>query len=430
VPAGSFTVITSVPARRRVRTWHRLSILFVALAWPLAASALPPAVVAAAFAATGIVAVALLRPRLGGPLDTTLLLLLATLGLLLIPLPAPLVAGLKPWLAIPGEQWPMLAENAAVGEQALLTAAGGLGLFWSARDTFTSGGLRRTAAGIAVLGALASTVVLSHVALGIEPALVPDSVHLSAWPMLAIPVALGLAGARRRSAGYGTGRPPIDARRAAVEARHPAASDRRPGRRAPDAVAGRLAEVAALLTGVGLLVLGGHGAALTLAVTVGGAMLVLVWTRVIPRGSAQFACVLGVAGLIAIGLADLSADGVPAALAVSVGHADRPALVGRDLSHGLYAALPAYGGVPLVAAVAAMLAFLWRDALRAIAREPSRGALLIRAGAAVGLAALALLCVWDEPLVAPANAALTAVLGAIVVHDPPAANRDGLAAPG
>ena len=43
--------------------------------------------------------------------------------------------------------------------------------------------------------------------------------------------------------------------------------------------------------------------------------------------------------------------------------------------------------------------------------------MLIRVGAACGLGAVALQSVWETGLVMPANAALAALLAAIVVHE-------------
>jgi hypothetical protein len=51
------------------------------------------------------------------------------------------------------------------------------------------------------------------------------------------------------------------------------------------------------------------------------------------------------------------------------------------------------------------------------------GLMWIRAGAATGLLAAAVQSLWDTGLRMPANAALAAVLAAIVTHRPVAADR-------
>jgi hypothetical protein len=123
-----------------------------------------------------------------------------------------------------------------------------------------------------------------------------------------------------------------------------------------------------------------------------------------------------VAGLIAVGLADVSADGLPTALSAPAGGLSMGTASGRHLSEGLYAALVRQGGLPLILPTGVVLVLLAREGLRAIAGDASRSAVAIRIGAAVGLGALALLCGWDTPLVTPANAALAAVLAAVLVH--------------
>jgi O-antigen ligase len=85
-------------------------------------------------------------------------------------------------------------------------------------------------------------------------------------------------------------------------------------------------------------------------------------------------------------------------------------------AHNHYLQVAVEGGVLLAGLVAfAVVAFV-REARRRIASDTS-GLVLIRIGAACGLCAVALQSVWETGLVMPANAAMAALLAAIVVHD-------------
>ena len=85
-------------------------------------------------------------------------------------------------------------------------------------------------------------------------------------------------------------------------------------------------------------------------------------------------------------------------------------------AHNEYLQLLAEGGaLAMAGAAAAMLA-----AARLIARRlaSDRTPLFwVRAGAAAGLAAVAVQCLWETPLSLPANAVLLALLAAVATHD-------------
>jgi hypothetical protein len=70
-------------------------------------------------------------------------------------------------------------------------------------------------------------------------------------------------------------------------------------------------------------------------------------------------------------------------------------------------------GVPVALALAAFA----RRALSAL-REDRSGMYWLRVGAASGLAGLAVQSLFEGPLLTPANAAVAAVLAAIVIHVP------------
>jgi O-antigen ligase len=85
-------------------------------------------------------------------------------------------------------------------------------------------------------------------------------------------------------------------------------------------------------------------------------------------------------------------------------------------AHNQYLQLLAEGGALAIAA--AMLAAV--SAARLISRQlaADRTAMFwVRAGAASGLTAVAVQCLWETPLGLPANSVLLALLAAIAVHD-------------
>jgi putative inorganic carbon (HCO3(-)) transporter len=85
-------------------------------------------------------------------------------------------------------------------------------------------------------------------------------------------------------------------------------------------------------------------------------------------------------------------------------------------AHNHYLQVAVEGGMLLVGLLAfAGFAFV-REARRRIAGDAS-GLVLVRVGAASGLCAVALQSVWETGLVMPANAAMAALLAAIVVHE-------------
>jgi O-antigen ligase len=85
-------------------------------------------------------------------------------------------------------------------------------------------------------------------------------------------------------------------------------------------------------------------------------------------------------------------------------------------AHNHYLQIAAEGGVLLAAAVILALAAFLRVARARLTADKS-GLFWIRAGAACGLGAVALQSVWETGLVMPANAALAALLAALVVFE-------------
>lgn len=87
-------------------------------------------------------------------------------------------------------------------------------------------------------------------------------------------------------------------------------------------------------------------------------------------------------------------------------------------AHNHYLQLAAEGGLLLAVPTIVALVSLARLARRRLSRDRA-GLYWIQAGAAAGLVAVAVQSLWETGLRMPANAALAAVLAAIVVHSPP-----------
>jgi putative inorganic carbon (HCO3(-)) transporter len=86
-------------------------------------------------------------------------------------------------------------------------------------------------------------------------------------------------------------------------------------------------------------------------------------------------------------------------------------------AHNHYLQVAAEGGVLVAVPVALAIAAFIRAASRSLVSDRS-GMFWIRAGAAAGLCGVAVQSVWETGLTLPANAAMAAVVAAIVVHVP------------
>lgn len=86
-------------------------------------------------------------------------------------------------------------------------------------------------------------------------------------------------------------------------------------------------------------------------------------------------------------------------------------------AHNQYLQIAAEGGLLVALPIFLMLSAFTRAALASLSADRS-GMYWIRAGAAAGLAGVAMQSVWETGLTTPANAALAAVLAAILLHSP------------
>lgn len=429
-------------------------LIFLALAWPLAAFGGRSAAAALPYGIACLVLLVIARPAIGGALDRAINVVAFVIIVQCLPLPGPIVALLSPHretlqgaLSLGGTapRWPTLTIDRPSTLWALLVLLAAIAVFWMARDQFARGGVRRTVRIVSVLGAAVSVLAVAQAAtagrsiywrfptefegpLPFGPFV--NRNHFATWVIMALPLCLGYAVAR---IGRQTPRPQHISRRARLTERI-----------GPRTV--WLLTAAAAMT-VALLLCLSRSA--ILALTASGALtLVLVRSR-LDRSHGR-AILASTAVVVVLGL--LSADlpalggrmaGAPGAVAdratiwretlpivrdfwipgTGVGTYQRAMYVYQrsdrtvyfNQAHNHYVQAAAEGGLALVAAFGYALALLARTITQRIAGDRS-GLVWIRVGAACGLGAVALQSVWETGLVMPANAALAAVLAAIAVH--------------
>jgi hypothetical protein len=422
------------------------------------------ALVLPALACLGLAAAC--RPALFGQaatpaLDWALLVLLAAAALQLAPLPRPLVSHVSPaalqaeraFSLVPPAGVRPLTINARDSAAAWLLLLGFILLFVTARRTFERGGVRTFVRIVAVMGLVLAGIALAQDATArglmywrFAPAREGprpfgpfiNRNHFATWAMMAVPLSAGYLAARaaarphRRGAGW--------------------------RRNVLTALDGR----AWMLVASSVLLIVGTAASLSRSGLIGltAAMLCssLLMTsgapasrRPAPRAAAYF-ILMAVAGTLGIltevGPAAIAgrfgASGTALADRLAIWHDTLPVvrafwLTGTGLgtfqaamavyqhskpevifnqAHNHYLQVAAEGGllvaIPAWLAFAALLKAGW-DSLR-VDQSPMY---YIRAGAASGLAGVAVQSLWETGLTIPANAALAAVLAAILVHVPP-----------
>jgi hypothetical protein len=384
-----------------------------------------------------------------------LLVVLLVAAIPLLPLPSPLTSMLSPSLerltaalslsATTAAMTP-LSVNVAATAWAWMVVAGAIAVFWIARARFEQGGLRRTARMIAALGFGVALLGIMQAATagryiywrfaaehqGANP-FGPffNRNHFATWIIMALPFCLGYLAAR-------TGRRVEHADHVATRTRLVQAIDPR--------TAWLMAASAIML--VALLLSLSRSGLLALGVSAGVTML-LCGRRLDPRRRRGLLIAAGVVALFGLAWADLPALRGRVA-GTKTGLADRLVIwretvpVARDFwltgtgagtyqeamyvyqrsdrtvffnqAHNHYLQVATEGGVLLIAAVAFALAALIRVGRKRLKHDAS-GLVWIRIGAASGLFAVALQSVWETGLVMPANAALAAVLAAVLVHE-------------
>lgn len=336
---------------------------------------------------------------------------------------------------------------------ALAIFVGAAVVFFTARQVFAEGGVRTVARAVALFGILLGAVAIAQDATGhgrmywrwktLDEAAYPfgpfvNRNHFATWAVLAVPMCIGYLTAHA-AAHRG---PRSDA---PWQQRLLAALD---GRGALVLAAGTILILATVLS------LSRSGmAALACALAVGG---LFARRRLVEGsfGSARPAILLGVLGTLSAIAVWFRVD--PAVLsgrfsAAGVAVADRlliwrdTMLVLRDFwltgtgagtyqlsmgvyqrsspgvsynqAHNHYLQVAAEGGLLIAVPVALALAAFARQAAASLNADRS-GMFWVRAGAASGLAGVALQSLWETGLTTPANAILAAIAAAVVVHVP------------
>jgi O-antigen ligase len=413
------------------------------------------------------VLLAIARPSIGrGPgrlLDWSLLACLIAVAVQLIPLQA----SMREWLSphafsvdriVALDTQPAIRPPHALSVDiestmwALALAAVYIGVFWCARATCSSGGVRTTVRGVAWLG-MALTVLVA-IQRATSPALLywtwqPISAGaspygpfvnrnaLASWLTMAVPLIIGYAMARHQS----------------------------PPTRNDHTIPGTSIDSRQLwLAGAAILMTGGLLASMSRGGILGGGigLMAFVWLsrRRIGGGSGVAWMLAGLVALVVMASAYANLDtlalrlqetteqgtwGRPAIwrdtwrmasdfplTGVGAGAFQRAMLVYQQGSrlfffnhaHNEYLQLLAEGG--LLVAVPASLAVLAAMALMARSLGADRTPIFwVRAGAICGIVAVAVQSIWDTGLRTPADGVLFAVIAAIALHVPrPASPRD------
>jgi O-antigen ligase len=441
-------------------------VLIGILAWTTFAfgGAYPGMLVLPAVALAGL-ALAYRPPILArGPtplLDQLLLIILGVAALQAVPLPRALLDVLSPqavslagvlYLAGSDGPQPITADLPATLAATLFYGAVIL-IFFTARQVFDSGGIRRTARAIAIIGLAVAALALAQDATGggqmywrwrpLQEGAPPfgpfvNRNYFATWAVMAVPVSIGYLTAhasahpgppphanwRRKAVAWIDGRAALLLAAAALLILAVAATLSRSGmlglvvalvcggelaRRHEGSLLTRAARPAMAVVAAGalalFLVLGLVGPA-TLAARVGGSDVavadrVTIWRDTVP--------VLRDFWLTGTGLGTY-----PTVMAVY--QQSSPGVLFNH-AHNHYLHVAAEGGIMLLVPVLMAVGAFAREAWARLYRDRS-GMFWIRAGAASALPGIAAQSVWETGLMLPANAALAAVLAAIVVHVP------------
>jgi len=403
-------------------------------------------------------------------LDPLLFAVLGAAAVQLLPMPRALLAVVSPhaldvaramWLVDPGGPVPLSIDSRHSGG-GLAVLGGAVLLFFTARQLFDRGGVRTTIRLLAVAGLILSAIAIAQdaTARGLmywrwspifegAPPFGPfvNRNHYATWAVMVAPLCIGYLVAHA-SAHPGPAHPAtwrswlvaaFDARAALLLASITllivgiAASLSRSG----------LVGLAAALTFGGGLARRRTGSALTrtgrpaiflaaLAVVAAAAVL----TQVGPSA------VAGRFGATRVALADrltIWHDTVPVVrdfwltgtgvgtfqTSMAVYQRSRPGVIFNQ-AHNHYLQVAAEGGLLVGLPVLLALTIFRRVGWRAMDTDRS-GMYWIRAGAAAGLVGVAVQSLWETGLTIPSNAAMAAVLAAILLHEPssrPAAVRD------
>ncbi len=388
-------------------------------------------------------------PAIGGALDRALLILSAATLVQLLPLPGFVspeavrvrtALSLTPYLE---PTWGPLTIHVPHTAAAAIELLGAVALFFAARERFATGGVRRAVRAIAAIGLGVSLLAIAQSAtagrsiywlfetehegpLPLGPFV--NRNHFATWAIMAIPLCLGYTAAHAR------------AHRSSVR---PGGGPLGP---ALPRLAGLVVSFAALSAALVLSLSRSAAAGLGIA---GLITLVQIRRALMPAQVRRL--VVAIAALLVLAMSWVGAEAVRRKLGgTTIDFQQRTRIwresapIVRDFlpvgtgggtyelamrvyqqsdrrvyfnqAHNHYLQLLVEGGLLLTIPFAlAAVAFI-RAARRSLGTDRS-GMWWVRAGAACGLGAVAIQSIWETGLVMSANAALAAVLAAIVVHE-------------
>jgi O-antigen ligase len=371
----------------------------------------------------------------------------------LLPWPAAFVQTVSPQVVEVGRTlelspsvsaWRSLSLDRGATLWAWCVLVGGVTLFWGTRAQLREGGVRRLVRLVSLLGLLVSLLAIAQAAtagraiywrfptefegpLPFGPFV--NRNHFATWVIMALPLCFGYIAARAGVHAHGA---------------HLASARERVARRLDPRSGWLLAAATSMLLALFLSLSRSALFALALSalltvgigrrrgkrppwmlVTAGGVLLAaLLWSDV-PAMSGRMAAV-GTAlddrliiwretlpivrDFWAVG----TGSGTYQTAMLVYQRADRSVYFNQ--AHNHYLQVLAEGGLAMTAIVIVALAAGLRGAAARM-REVDAGLWWIRGGAACGLAAVAFQSVWETGLVMPANAALAAILAAILLHE-------------
>jgi O-antigen ligase len=410
-----------------------------------------------------VLAVRAAGDRATRPLDVAIVAVVAVCALQLVPIPAgvmqalvPVRAAFESSLRLDTGRWLTLSVSPADTAHALAVWGGAVATYLASRAMFACRGVRGVCRAIAWLGlllavgAIAQRIATPTLLLGIwnAPAgALPfgpfvNRNHAATWLLMAIPLVSGYLAARLpRAARPGDVRLPFLAHALDV----------------------RTVLLLLSITAMSVALLFSMSRSGAVAMASGaGAFVCLMAPRVERTTAAATATLAVIAGAVAIRFADAPRLVLRFSEASLQGQFGRLAIwqdtitVVRDFwmtgvgaggygtamvlyqtgdrayhynqAHNHYLQVAAEGGVMLAVTVAAAAVLCLRRAWRCLRADRS-GVYWIRAGAAAGLAGVAVQSFWETGLTMPANAQLAAVLGALLTS-PSGPRRAGQSPPG
>ncbi len=432
-------------------------LLAALLVWPLAAFGGRSQATAWAFGLTCVATALIVRARfqIADALDRSLAILMGALALQLLPLPYFIPAILSPHLeqlhgrltigASGPISWLPLSIDVGSTSWALIVLVGAIALFLVARTQFDESGLRRTVRLVSAIGFALSLFAVAQAATAgrriywrfpteVEGPLpfgpFVNRNHFATWIIMALPLCLGYLAAR-------TGRHAAHADYVPIRTKLAHAIDPRTAWLMTAATT----MVVALLLSLsrsGVLAFGvasvlsmvvcrqrmnrrrRQGVLLAAAIV---AVLGLAWADIPALRGRMAGTQSGVANRVAIWRETipvvrdfwLTGTGAGTYQRAMLAYQHSGRIVYFNQAHNHYLQAAAEGGLLLVVVAGLGIVALVRTARRRIAHDTS-GLVWIRIGAACGLAAVACQSVWETGLVMPANAALAALLAAVLTH--------------